>query len=127
MRADNAAVFVRLGDVVGADRDHAAIADLYFIMEFKQPLMLSAILGAVTPAAKDEHHRVLPLQRREFPALRSIVGELIVREDGPLEPCHVACDPPYVLRVTRLDALLSRRGRCLRPSGPRELVKLSFG
>jgi hypothetical protein len=60
--ADTAAIFVRLGDVVGTDRDKAAIANLHLTIKLKKPFSLSAVLGAEAAAAKDEHHRMLALQ-----------------------------------------------------------------
>jgi hypothetical protein len=81
--ADTAAIFVRLSDVVGADRDKAAIANLHLTMEFKKPFSLSAVLGAETAAAKDEHHWMLALQLGELPAFRRVVGKFIVGENGP--------------------------------------------
>src|SRR6266446_2994814 len=53
--ADSAAIFVRLSDVVGADRHKAAIANLHLTMEFKKPFSLSAVPGAETAAAEDKH------------------------------------------------------------------------
>jgi hypothetical protein len=94
MSADAAAIFVRLGDVVGADRDEAAIADLHFSVEFKKSLGLSAVLGAVSAAAEDEHHWVLALQSRELPALRGVLREFVVREDGPRN--HVVSHRPLL-------------------------------
>src|SRR4051812_17649159 len=61
VRADAAAVFVGLGDVVGADRDQPAIADLHLTMELQQTFGLTAVLRAKGAAAKDEHHRILSL------------------------------------------------------------------
>jgi len=61
VRADPVSVFVGLGDVVGADRDQPAIADLHLTMELQQAFGLTAVLRAKAAAAKDEHHRVVPL------------------------------------------------------------------
>jgi hypothetical protein len=58
---DSCAIFIRLRDIVGADRDQPAIAYLEFTMELNQPFRLPAILGSVTPAAEDEDHGVLSL------------------------------------------------------------------
>jgi hypothetical protein len=59
---DSAAKFVRLGDIVGADRDKPAIGNLEFATEFNQPLSLPAVLGAETSAAENENHGMLCLQ-----------------------------------------------------------------
>ena len=67
--ADAAAIFVRLGDVVGTDRDNAAIADLHLAMELEKSFGLSAVLGAECAAAEDKDHRILILQLGELAAL----------------------------------------------------------
>ena len=81
--ADSCAIFIRLRDIVGADRDQPAIGNLEFTMELNQPFRLSAVLGSVTPAAEDEDHGVVSLQVGELPVFRGMVGQLIVGEDGP--------------------------------------------
>jgi hypothetical protein len=60
--ADSGAVFVGLGDAVGADGDESTVAYLHLAMELDEELRLTAILGAEASAAQDEHHRVLSLQ-----------------------------------------------------------------
>ena len=82
MSADTAAIFVRLSDVVGTDRDKPAIANLHLTVEFKKPFSLSAVLGAETAAAEDKDHRMLALQFGELPALRRVVGKFVVWENG---------------------------------------------
>jgi hypothetical protein len=62
MGADSRAIFICLGDIVGADRDQPAIGNLEFPMELNQPFRLSAVLGSETPATEDEDHGVLSLQ-----------------------------------------------------------------
>jgi hypothetical protein len=42
-----------------------------------------AILGAITSAAEDHKHWILPLQFRKLPALAGVVGKLIVGEGSP--------------------------------------------
>jgi hypothetical protein len=81
--ADPRAIFIRFGDIVGADRDQPAIRNLEFTMELNQPFRLPAVLGSVTPAAEDEHQGVLSLQFGELPVFRGVVGQLIVGEDSP--------------------------------------------
>jgi hypothetical protein len=80
--ADAATIFVRLGDVVGTDRDKPAIANLHLTVEFKKPFSLSAVLGAETAAAEDEDHGLLALQLGELPTFRRVVGKFVVWENG---------------------------------------------
>jgi hypothetical protein len=56
------AIFIRLGDIVGGNRDKPAIGNLKLAMEFDQPFSLPAVLGAETSAAKDENHCMWSLQ-----------------------------------------------------------------
>ena len=83
MGADAAAIFIRFSDVVGADRDKAAIANLHLTMKFEKSFGLSAVLGAEPAAAEDEDHRMLALQFRELPVFRRVVGKFVVGENGP--------------------------------------------
>ena len=71
---DSAAIFTRLGDIVGANRDKPAIANLELMMELNQPFRLPAVLGSVTPTAEDEDHGVVSLQVGELPVFRGMVG-----------------------------------------------------
>jgi hypothetical protein len=80
---DPAAIFIRLSDIVGADRDKPAIGNLELTMEFNESFILPPLLGTETSAAEDENHWMLSLQFGELPAFRGVVGELIVWEDGP--------------------------------------------
>ena len=57
-----AATFIRLNDIVGADRDKSAIANLELTMKLDKPFGHPAIPGAITPAAEDQNHWILPLQ-----------------------------------------------------------------
>src|SRR5260370_566712 len=77
------AILIRLGDVVGANRDQPAIANLQLTMECNKPFSLPAVLGAEASAAEDEDHWMLSLQFRELPAFRGVVGKLVVGEDSP--------------------------------------------
>jgi hypothetical protein len=74
MGADSAAIFIRLSDVVGADRDKPAIGNFELTMEFNKAFSLLAVLGAVTTAAEDKNHGMWSLQFRELPAFRGMVG-----------------------------------------------------
>jgi hypothetical protein len=78
MGTDSAAILVRLGDIVRADRDQPAIGHLELTMEPNQPFRLPAILGAETPAAEDKNHGMLSLQFGELPPFRGVVRKLIV-------------------------------------------------
>jgi hypothetical protein len=80
---DSAAIFVRLSDIVDANRDKPAIANLKLTMEFNKPFSLPAVLGAEAAAAEDKSHWMLSLQLGELPASRGVVGKLIVGEDSP--------------------------------------------
>src|SRR3981081_2939274 len=80
--ADSGAIFIRLSDVVGTDRDKPAIANLHLTMKFKKPFSLPAVLGAETAAAEDENHGMLALQLGELSAFRRVVGKFVVGEDG---------------------------------------------
>jgi hypothetical protein len=74
VRAHSCAIFIRLRDIVGADRDQPAIGNLEFTMELNQPFRLSAVLGSVTAAAEDEDHGIVSLQFGELPVFRGMVG-----------------------------------------------------
>ncbi len=53
-------------------------------MELHKAFRLPAVLRAEpSAAAEDEDHRMLSLQFGELPALRGMVGKLIVGKDGP--------------------------------------------
>ena len=83
MRTDSGAIFIRLEDVVGADRYKAAIANLELAIEFNEPFGLPAILGAVPAAAEDENHRILSLEFGQLPVFSGVVRKLVVGEEGP--------------------------------------------
>src|SRR4029077_10574394 len=77
------AIFICLGDIVGADGDETAIGNLEFAMELHKQLSLTAVLGAETTAAEDQNHGVRSLQLGELPMLPSVVGKLVVGEHRP--------------------------------------------
>ena len=81
--SDATPVFIGLSDVVGADGDETAIADLEFAMEFHKQFSLAAILRAETTAAEDENHGMWSLQLGELAMFAGVVGKLEVGEDGP--------------------------------------------
>jgi hypothetical protein len=62
VRPDAGAMFVRLSDVVRADRNKSAIAYLELAMQLDEPFGLPAVLWAVASAAEDQNHRMLSLQ-----------------------------------------------------------------
>jgi hypothetical protein len=80
--ANSGAIFIRLGNVVGADGDEAAIADFEFTMELNKSFRLPAVFGAEATAAENENHRMWSLQFGELPTFRGVVGKLVVGEDG---------------------------------------------
>src|SRR5882672_2812475 len=64
---DSTAIFIRLSDIVGADCDQAAIANLDLTMELNKSFSLPPVFRAETSPAEDENHRVLSLQFGELP------------------------------------------------------------
>jgi hypothetical protein len=54
--ADSGAIFIRLCDIVGANRNQPAIANLQLTMELKKLFRVPTVLGAETAAAQDENH-----------------------------------------------------------------------
>src|SRR5262249_15389751 len=76
MGTDSHTKFVRLGNVIGTDRDQPAIANFHLAMELNEPFMLPAIPRAETSAAEYEYHWIFLLQLGEFPAFTSVVGKL---------------------------------------------------
>jgi hypothetical protein len=81
MSADSGAIFTRLSDIVGADRDEPTIGDLKLTMEFDKTLSLPA--GQKPPRLRTRTIGWGSLQFRQLPVLRGVVGKLIVGEDGP--------------------------------------------
>jgi hypothetical protein len=81
--ADARAIFIRLADIVGANGDKPAIGNLELTMELNKQFRLPPVLGAEPSAAEDEDHGMLSLQFGELPALRGVVGKLIVGENSP--------------------------------------------
>jgi hypothetical protein len=74
------AIFVRLSDIVGANADEPAIANLELAMELHESFRLSAVLGTETAAAEDQNHGIGSLQFRELSAFCGMVGKLVVGE-----------------------------------------------
>src|SRR5260221_4709135 len=97
LRTDSAAIFIRLSDTVGANRDQAAIADLKFSMELNKPFSLPAVLGAETTAAEDENHWMLSLQFGELPTFRGVIGKLIIGEDRAGNNVRSHIQPRFLL------------------------------
>jgi hypothetical protein len=65
MGADTAAIF-RLCDIVSADRNKPAIADLELAVQLDEPFSLPAVLWAVSSAAEDQNQRMLPCSSERF-------------------------------------------------------------
>ena len=80
MSADPGAIFIRLSDVVGTDRDKPAIANFHLTVEFKKPFSLPTVLRAETAAAENEHHGMLTLQLGELPSFCRVVGKTLLPE-----------------------------------------------
>src|SRR5206468_4301346 len=56
--ADAGTKLIRLGDVVRANRDQPAIANLEFTVESHKPFMLAAVLGAKASPTENDNHRL---------------------------------------------------------------------
>jgi hypothetical protein len=52
---DTGAKFIRLSDIVGANRDKPAIANLDFTVQLNQSFSLPAVLWPKTSAAEDKN------------------------------------------------------------------------
>ncbi len=83
VRADVGAKLIGLGDIVGADCDQPAIANLELAMEFHEQFRLAAIFRAESTAAENQNHGMLCLQLGELAMLAGVIGELVVGENGP--------------------------------------------
>ena len=94
--ADSTTIFIRLSNIVGANRDQPAISDLELPIEFHKAFRLPAVFGAEATAAQDEDHGMLSLQFGELPAFRGVVGKLIVGEDSPGNNGRSHKKPPTV-------------------------------
>src|SRR5882724_744341 len=80
---DSSAIFIRLGDIVGANGDEPTIGNLKFTMELNQQFSLPAVLRAETAAAEDEDHGIVALQFGQLSPFRGVVGKFIVGEASP--------------------------------------------
>ena len=80
--ADSGAIFIRLGDVVGADGDEAAVGDFEFAMELDEEFRLAAVFGTETSAGEDENHGMGALEVGELAVFGGVVGEFVVWECG---------------------------------------------
>src|SRR5260370_23207360 len=67
--ANSRAKFVRLSDVVSADRDQPAVPDLRLALKLDQPFVLPPVLWTIPAAAEDKHHPSMPLPFRKTPPL----------------------------------------------------------
>jgi hypothetical protein len=89
VRPDAGAIFVRLSDVVRADRNKSAIADLELAMQLDESFGLPTVFGAVASAAEDQNQGVVPAVLKASGVLRC---GLLARSRGrpPPEQCHFA-------------------------------------
>jgi hypothetical protein len=97
---DTAAIFIRLGDVVSADRDQTAIADLDLTMELDKSFSLPAVFGAVPSAAEDENHRMLALLAGRASGASCVVGQFVVGEDSPWNNVRSHLKTPFLSKLT---------------------------
>jgi hypothetical protein len=77
MGTDSAAIFIRLSDIVGANRDKAAKGNLELTMDSISPSG-PAVLGAKTSAAEDENHWMVYLQLGELSAFSGVVVRNVI-------------------------------------------------
>src|SRR5271154_1494188 len=68
MRVDPRAVFIRLNDVVGADRHQPAVTDFHFAVQLHQPLGLAPILRAKPSPTEHHDHGIRSLHFGKFAA-----------------------------------------------------------
>src|SRR5262249_42098853 len=99
MGADSSPILIRLRNIVRADRDEPAVANLDLAMKLNKPFSLPAVLGAEASPAQDKNHWMLSLQFGEFPAFCSVVGKLVVREDGSWNNVRTHKKSSTVIRV----------------------------
>jgi hypothetical protein len=83
VRTNSGARFIRLSDVVGANRDQPAIANLELAMKLKKQFMLPAVLWTVTAPAEHENHWISSLQFGELAPLCRVIGKFVIGEYGP--------------------------------------------
>jgi hypothetical protein len=81
MGAHSGAIFVRLRDVVGANRHEPAIGNFEFPMELHKSFRLPSVFRAIPSTAQDENHGMLPLQFGKLPPFRGMVRKFIVGKD----------------------------------------------
>jgi hypothetical protein len=79
--ADAAAVLIRLGDIVCADGDEPAIADLHLTVELQQAFGVSPIFRAERAAAEDEHHWIIALQLSKPSMPGGMIAQFIVGQN----------------------------------------------
>src|SRR6267378_5126599 len=76
--ANSRAKFVRLSDVVSADRDQPAVADLRLALKLYQPFVRPPVLWTIPAAAEHSDHRIVLLQFGKPPPFPRVIGKLIV-------------------------------------------------
>src|SRR5260221_12246577 len=80
VRAHTGTKLVRVQQVVRADGDEAAVANLHLSMKLQQALVLATVLRAEAASAEDHDHGVHALQLRELAVLARVVREFVVRK-----------------------------------------------
>ena len=82
VRADAGAELVALEQLVRADGDQLAVADLHLAVQLQQPLVLPAILGTEAAARQHDDHRVAPLDLGQLPDPAGVVRQRVVGEQA---------------------------------------------
>src|SRR5947209_17836235 len=82
MGACSGAIFIRLCDVIGRDRDQPAIADFHFAIALNKTFSLPAIFWAIAAAAQNQNQRILLLQIGKLPTFSGLIREFVIREFG---------------------------------------------
>jgi hypothetical protein len=78
----SAAIFIRLGNVIGADRNQSAIGNFELTMQLNQQFGLATVFGARASGAEDKPLGMLSLQLGELPAFGAVIGKLVAGEDS---------------------------------------------
>ncbi len=102
MGVETFAIFIRRGDVVGANRHQPAIANFELTMKLNEAFMLPAILGTKRSAAEDKNHGIGSLQFRELLAFRGVIGKLVVREDSSWNNVRSHRESPFYFSLPGL-------------------------
>ena len=114
VRTNSGAKFIRLSNVVGANRDQPAIANLELEMKLKKQFMLSAVLWAVTAAAEHKNHRMLSLQFGELAPFCRVIRKLVIGEHSPWNYVRPHMQTAFLVKLTTSAGAMfgGRFGRC---------------